>query len=213
MNILCINTAFQKANIALSYNNKNYFIETDSTAKHSENLLLEIEKLLENVKQKDETSYDVLNKINVLSIVVGPGSFTGLRIGIATAKAILLTHCNMKICAINSLELIASLSAKNEKTPIIDGLSGYYFIAKYDKHFNCLLAPIMISQEEVYTLSNLVSHEKLPFKTEIITLSSESLLNLTCKKILQNNFTTESQLIPLYLRPSQAEVNYDSNNK
>lgn len=213
MNTLCINTCFNEAYIALEYGGKKFFKETNSSAKHSENLLCEIEKLLEEVKNPSQTSSDVLNDIDVLLVVVGPGSFTGLRIGIATAKAILVTHANMRILAINSLELIASLSKQKEKTAIIDGLSGFYFIAKYDENLTCLDNPKMVKFDEVKNLKNLVSFETLPFTTEIVKLSAQSLLDLSNKKINLNNFISEKELLPLYLRPSQAEANLNANNK
>lgn len=48
---------------------------------HSNTLLKEIDQLLQNASV-------TLKEIDVFSVAVGPGSFTGLRIGIATAKAL-----------------------------------------------------------------------------------------------------------------------------
>ena len=44
--VLCLNTAFAKADLALSVNNKNDYISIDSNAKSSENVLPCIERML-----------------------------------------------------------------------------------------------------------------------------------------------------------------------
>ena len=212
MNILCLNTAFDKANIALEYEGKTFYKETDSCCKHSENLLLEVEKLFENAKKETENSNDVIKNLDVISVVVGPGSFTGLRISIATAKGLLAVFPNIKCVAINSLELIAYSSAKIEKTAIINGLSGFYFLAQYNDKKETY-APKMISKEELNQFNNFVSIENLPFETEIVDLTPKNLLLITKEKISKNLFVDENNLVPLYLRPSQAEANLNGNKK
>jgi tRNA threonylcarbamoyl adenosine modification protein YeaZ len=233
MNILCLNTAFPEAHIALSFLNKEYFQIIDSNCKHSENLLVAVESLLEkathdlqvktnsavnksqlnqqNTTQKI-TAKDMLEKIDAISVVVGPGSFTGLRISIATAKALMLTNPNMKAVAINSLELMAAefYTKSNLKTsisPIINALSGFLFMAEFDKDLNCEQSPEMIDGSQIINLKNLVSlkHENLTTKT--VELHPSTLLHLTQSKINAQNFITENELIPLYIRPSQAEAN------
>lgn len=210
MNILCLNTGFANADIALHFEGKDYFITTDSSAKHSENLLPEIEKLLEKVCKNGETTSEVLNRIDVISVVTGPGSFTGLRIGISTAKAIALTHEHMRIVSLGSLELIAKLSKNKQKTAILDALSGYYFVSCFDGDL-CTLEPKMITSGELSNFKNFVSIEKLNFETELVSFSPESLLKLSLEKINKNQFTSEEKLLPLYIRPSQAEANLNEN--
>ena len=65
----------------------------------------------------------------------------------------------------------------------------------------------MISTSEINNLKNLVSIEKLPFETEYVSLSPASLLEVATKKAEEGKFTTEKELVPLYIRPSQAEAN------
>lgn len=210
MNILCLNTGFTNADIALHFEGKDYFITTDSSAKHSENLLPEIEKLLEKVCKNGETTSEVLNRIDVISVVTGPGSFTGLRIGISTVKAIALTHEHMRIVSLGSLELIAKLSKNKQKTAVLDALSGYYFVSCFDGDL-CTLEPKMITSGELSNFKNFVSIEKLSFETECVSFSPESLLKLSLEKINKNQFTSEEKLLPLYIRPSQAEANLNEN--
>src|SRR5436190_11423783 len=56
----------------------------DSQISHSNTLLRDIERLLSSTNT-------ALPEIDLFAVAVGPGSFTGLRIGIATVKALAAT--------------------------------------------------------------------------------------------------------------------------
>ena len=71
----------------------------------------------------------------------------------------------------------------------------------------------MISKEELNQFNNFVSIENLPFETEIVDLTPKNLLLITKEKISKNLFVDENNLVPLYLRPSQAEANLNGNKK
>ena len=59
--------------------------------------------------------FDIRN-IDYLGVVVGPGSFTGIRIAVSTAKAMMMVNKNIKAVAVNSLRLMAEsyYKEKNE---------------------------------------------------------------------------------------------------
>ena len=61
MKILVINTAGMTAQLALQAGNLNYFSELDASMKHSENLLPEIEKLLEEMGKSPSTRAEQLS--------------------------------------------------------------------------------------------------------------------------------------------------------
>lgn len=222
MNILCFNTAFSEAQIALKFMDKNYYEKIDANSKHSENFLASVEKLFEKVIKIENLqliSRDILKKIDVLSVVIGPGSFTGLRISIATAKAILVTNPQINVVKVNSLELIANEVVNRSKITkniysVIDALSGFYFVAGFDKKLNCIVEPQMITEQALKKYKNLVSNDQLLVqKKNYYELTPEILLSLTENKIKNNEFITENELSPLYLRPSQAEANLKNGNK
>lgn len=82
MKILAIDTSATAASVALAEENKiigEFFINTKLT--HSQTLIPMIDELMKN------TNTDI-NQIDAVAVNVGPGSFTGVRIGVAAAKGI-----------------------------------------------------------------------------------------------------------------------------
>ena len=99
MKILAIDTTTKKAGVALKYEDNIYFKEINNEITHSEKLLPLVDAIL---KETNTT----LKDIDMFAITLGPGSFTGVRIGIATIKA-MAKVTNKKIFGTTSLELLA----------------------------------------------------------------------------------------------------------
>ena len=101
MNILAIDTSNRPMSVAL-YHNEIPLIEhtLNSKRNHSVQLMPAIEYLMKevNLQPKD------LSKIVVAN---GPGSYTGLRIGVTTAKT-LAWSLNIPLVTVSSLELVAA---------------------------------------------------------------------------------------------------------
>lgn len=82
--------------------------------------------------------------IDKIIVVNGPGSFTGIRIGITIAK-IYAWSLNIPISTIYSLEAMAISSKENTyHVPIINARRGYVYTAIYDKEYNEVLKPCHI---------------------------------------------------------------------
>lgn len=93
--------------------------------KHSEQLLPVIDKALQNAKLK-------IKDIDLIAITIGPGSFTGLRIGLATAKA-LAQAVDKKIIGISTLDALA-YKAQNYNgfiVPILNAKRNEFYSAVY----------------------------------------------------------------------------------
>ena len=206
--VLCLNTAFAKADLALSVNNKNDYISIDSNAKSSENVLPCIEKMLSQKKLKP-------TDLDFIGVVVGPGSFTGLRIGVAIVKGFVCVKERIKIVEINSLDLMAKTFLNKFKNKInqknfycvLNALSGRFFIAQYDCFGNCLEKAKLVNELPNSSVFVGLEIENLDFVDFSIQLTSEMLLEVCCEKIKNNTFTNLEDLKPLYLRLSQAEEN------
>lgn len=107
--ILSVETATMAGSVAVSHGAK--FLAGsvgDPTRSHSNTLILEIKELLEEARL-------TLSDIELFAVASGPGSFTGLRIGIATVKA--LAETLSKPCSgVPTLEAIALAAGKSEAT-------------------------------------------------------------------------------------------------
>ena len=88
-------------------------------------------------------------EIDKIIVVNGPGSFTGIRIGLTIAKVYAWT-LNLPITTIYSLEAM-SISSKEDcvHVPIINARRGYVFGAAYDKDQNVIVKPQHIKLEEL----------------------------------------------------------------
>ena len=82
--------------------------------------------------------------IDKIIVVNGPGSFTGIRIGITIAK-IYAWSLNIPITTIYSLEAMA-ISSKEKKyhIPILNARRGYVYTAIYDNEYKEILKPCHI---------------------------------------------------------------------
>ena len=115
---------------------------TVSSSEHSKYTMPEIEKLFKN-NNVDPKS------VNKIMVTNGPGSFTGIRIGITIAK-VYSWSLNIPITTITSLEAM-SLSSETAKyhVPAIDARRGYVFAAIYDQNNRQILKPQHIKIEDL----------------------------------------------------------------
>lgn len=165
--------------------------------------LSEVNKMFEEVNLKPS----VVDKIIVVN---GPGSFTGIRIGVTIAK-ILAWSLNKEITTISSLEAM-SQSIETDKliVPIINARRNCVYGAIYDNN-------IVILNEEYMSIEKL----KLILKglqKEYVFISNDKFNDLTCEeynpnilKIVNKYITRESinphMVNPSYLKLTEAEEN------
>ncbi|MFH1743998.1 MAG: tRNA (adenosine(37)-N6)-threonylcarbamoyltransferase complex dimerization subunit type 1 TsaB [bacterium] len=113
---------------------------------HSERLLVHIMALL-------ETSGRNLDELEGIGAVVGPGSYTGLRIGIGTAQGLAESR-HLPTVGLSSLELLAysAACAGQLVCPLIVARKGYVYAAVYEMRETgpvALQAPVVCQPEEV----------------------------------------------------------------
>jgi tRNA threonylcarbamoyladenosine biosynthesis protein TsaB len=129
MLILGIETSTLSGSIAINNGDKLLIeINQNNNLSHSIWLLESLKKILE------ETNVDIKD-LEAISVSVGPGAFTSLRVGVSTAKS--LAYClNIPLVTISSLEVLAlNISfAKIPICPLIDAKRGeiYAAIFKYN---------------------------------------------------------------------------------
>ncbi len=150
--ILFIDTHTELITIALKTND-NLFIKTkESEYSHSIYTMPMIEELFKennlNVKDLDE-----------IIVVNGPGSFTGIRIGLSIAKTIAYA-LNLKIHTISSLKAyLISSDINEEKMAVIEDNKGYYVCA-FDKNNNTIV-------EETYLEENPYQYKEVDYRLDI----------------------------------------------
>lgn len=128
MKILSIDTSMAICSVAILENNKiikemhNY-----SEKEHSETLMPMIDELFKSTNL-------TLDDIDLIACSVGPGSFTGIRIGIATVKAFADAK-NIPVVGVNSLEALAYLGiiekGEGEYVSILDARNDNVYFAIY----------------------------------------------------------------------------------
>ena len=79
MKVLCLNTAFSQTYVAVENNSAIETKTMDSSLKQSENVLGVVDECLCRAKID-------ISDLNYIACVIGPGSFTGIRIGASLAK-------------------------------------------------------------------------------------------------------------------------------
>ncbi len=145
MLILGIDTATKVCSVALTLDGR-VLAEQNSTEgiAHSRRLLPEIDMLLKTAKVAKAD-------LDMVAVSMGPGSFTGLRIGLATAEAIAYAQKKF-LHGVDTLQALA-FNLQNEDriiSPLIDAQKGNFYQALYQWQDGKLvsLAPAAIVNEE-----------------------------------------------------------------
>ena len=90
-----------------------------------------------------------INDIDKIFVINGPGSFTGIRIGVTIAKTIAWS-LKKDIVTISSLELMATTNIDTKYiVPIIDARRGNVFAGIYDKELNIIKEDKMVNLENL----------------------------------------------------------------
>lgn len=217
MKILCIDTSSKLCSVAILEDttliNK---LELDNGLTHSETLMPLIKELFDksNLSLKD---------INLLVSDIGPGSFTGIRIGVATCKAF-SDSLNIPCIGISSLEVLAyNIKSDGLICSTIDCKNDNCYFALYeliDGNYNILEEPYSKTVQEVLDLLNLkYSNSSIQFVGDGIPLESincylnvENLGIAGFKKFISRKNVGED-VLPLYLKKPQAQRQLEENLK
>lgn len=119
--------------------------------------------------------------IDQIYIVNGPGSFTGVRIGVTIAKVFAWTK-NKNLIPLSTLKSYATTETEKEYiVSLIDARRGYVYAGIYDKELNVILKDSYISLEELKNQvpenSLYVSYDNFDFETSMPKIDVIRLIN------------------------------------
>jgi len=149
--------------------------------------------------------------VDKIYTVTGPGSFTGIRVGMTFSK-VLAFSLNKKITPISELQVIASSKSNRLKAPLIDARRGFVYAGIYDENLNNILDDKYILLDDFLNISEDVQYISYDNFEDICTLEP----NIDFEKIVNKNKNKEQVdhhvLIPNYLKLTEAEENLRRKN-
>lgn len=210
--ILNIETATKNCSVAIAQDGKTLLCKqiAESGYSHAEKLHVFIEELLLEL----QLNYKDLNAIAVSQ---GPGSYTGLRIGISAAKG-LCYALDIPLIAVDTLEILARQLQVSEGyiVPMIDARRMEVYSAIFDAQYQKLreTQAEIITEDSFVTLEGTVyfvgdSTEKCAttltqpnfiFKDNIIYPSANEMSQLSNEKYKKNDTVDVAYFEPYYLK-------------
>ena len=187
MNKLIINTAFDNADYIVIKDEQIFSKKASKENKHSESALPFIDELLKNANLN-------INDIDVFAVNIGPGSFTGIRIGVALLKGLCSALSDKSIIAFNSFEPIA-YAHKDSSYIIFKASKDDYYVASCKNGIveKCFTVP----NEEITNYKNSILFNE--------NYDLHELVDFINYKTQISDFNNINQTNPLYLKLSQAE--------
>ncbi|MFB3894835.1 MAG: tRNA (adenosine(37)-N6)-threonylcarbamoyltransferase complex dimerization subunit type 1 TsaB [bacterium] len=230
MLILGIDTSTTTGGVALASDERliaNY--QLDVTATHSARLFPAIEAMLRDAQV-------TLNSVTGIAVAIGPGSFTGLRIGVATAKS--LAYLNkIPLIGISTLEALAyPLSASNGFIyPMIDALRGEVYAAGFQAqqgrlerifedlvcsipdllaqlHFPCLFTGNGISKHQ-QEIKDALGDRAIFAPINLQGVLPSSIAELGLQKLAAGIQDDPLKLEPRYIRRPEAELVWEKKHR
>lgn len=210
--MIALSTAYKQALVAVEIDGERAFRSLDANCKHSENLLLTLDEALCSCNK-------TLKENDVFAVVIGPGSFTGVRIASALVKGLVAGENKKNILPITTFELMAysyikQFAPKADFACIINGLSGNYFVCTFNCQGEIISYPQVLDKTGLEALSCLkigLSEENLG--DEQVQPTAQHLLDLANAKLQTNALICGAELVPIYMRKSQAEVSLEEKEK
>lgn len=198
MRYVAIDTSGKNLTVIIHKDGK-YFTEYDAECgvNHSVALMPKLQELCE------KADFD-LSTADFFACAVGAGSFTGIRIGVATIKAMCFAF-NKPCLSITSFDTLA-YNVDGKVMAVIDAKHNGYYVCGYDDG-KVVFEPSYVMRDKLEELAkeySLVSSTPLDgFEYKIVSVA-DGLMKAVEKKVDKVSSDVET-LAPLYVRKSQAE--------
>ena len=216
--ILNLETATKNCSVSISQNGQTILCKEMAEAgySHAEKLHVFIEECIKesNISFKD---------LSAIAVSQGPGSYTGLRIGVSAAKGLCFA-LDLPLIAVDTLQVLASKLSISDGViiPMIDARR----MEVYSAIFNSKLEKIREVQAEILTESSfeeisetihfvgdcaekaktVLTKSNFIFQEEIIYPSANEMSELSYKKFQENKLEDVAYFEPYYLKDFMATV-------
>lgn len=209
---LHIDTALSVASICLSKDKEVIaYLENEHQQGHAAWLHLAIDEMMKNAGFS-------IKDLEAVSVTIGPGSYTGLRVGLSSVKG-LCYSLNIPLITITTTELLASAvkdEAEDLIIPVIDARRMEIYSAVYDKNLKEIKAPHSLiidenSFEEILNeykilfcgdgckkLQTILRHENVTYSTK--AANATHLAQLAFNRFNGNDFADLAYAEPLYVK-------------
>ena len=158
-----------------------------------------------------------MKDLDAIAISIGPGSYTGLRVGLSTAKGFSFA-LNIPLITVNTLEMMANAvtEAGDLICPMIDARRMEIFTALYDKNMQETAKPsamildsnsfsdlldekvIIFTGNGTEKFKKLVNHTHAVFNNSIAT--AKDMVSIAEKKYVEKTFADLAYVEPLYIK-------------
>lgn len=174
--------------------------EENCALNHSVALMGKVEDSLEKISSTP-------SDIDVYACSVGPGSFTGIRIGVSTVKAFAYA-LKKKVLGVTSFETLAySIEDRVKKLTLICARHGNYYAAAFDEDGNVVLPPFFVSAEKINQIKDgylVIADVDADGLGAVIADTKKGFRAAVEAKLPKADDDGET-LVPLYVKKSQAE--------
>ena len=145
--------------------------------------------------------------INSIMVVTGPGSFTGVRIGVTIAKTFAYLN-NIDITCVSSLKMLALSTSHDYVLSLIDAKHDNYYLGLYDKDNNEVIEEQFNNKEYVLDLINkynprVVSNEDIVIDDINVKRQKLDFVSI-CKFYKDKEKKNPHFVVPNYLKLPQA---------
>lgn len=206
---LFMDTASSNLLVGIYQNNKIIYENIKKNDNHlSERLLPMIDEAFLNSNLTPQ-------QIDKIFVVNGPGSFTGIRIGVTVAKTFAWS-LKKSIIPISELELmLTTTSPKKYKAAIIDARRDYVYARVQDNFGKCIIEDTYILIDELqFRLNNeiglnnveFISDDNFNFKTSKIKYNILEIIEKHSNDVLKSSH----EVNPNYLKKTEAEEKLES---
>lgn len=164
-----------------------------------------------------------LADVDAIGVDVGPGLFTGLRVGVATAQGLAFA-LSIPVVPVTSTEVLCAVARgagwEGEVLAVVDARRGEVFVARYDANGRCTLAPSRMAPEGLGTMRDRLlaigdgarrygEHLASSVESSTLDLEAGALCEVAVSRLMRGRALREPGVLrPLYLRAPDAVSNW-----